>query len=889
MLSVTWIRGIVTRRSGRLIGTATGVAIAVALLASIGTFLAGSKATMTRRAVQNVTVDWQVEAQPGADPKAVLTGVTTRAKAALPVEFATTTGLQATTGASTQTTGPGVVVGLPDTYRTAFPGVIRDLAGARSGVLVAQQTAANLHVAPGDSVSIGRAGLTSVVLRIDGVIDLPHADSFFQKVGAPIGAQPQAPPDNVLLVPAATWHAQFDALGATRPDQITHQVHARISHALPGDPAAAYTRVTGAARNLEVSLTGTALVGDNLGATLSAARGDALYAQVLFLFLGVPGAVLAGLLTAAVAASGSDRRRREQALLRTRGAATTTLVRLALIEAALVGGVGALLGLGTAALVGRMAFDTAAFGATTTAAIVWTIGAAIVGLAISGLAIALPAWRDARTVTVIGARRVIGRARAPRWLRFGLDLLLLGGSGLVFWLTSRNGYQLVLAPEGTPAISVSYWALAGPALLWAGAGLLAWRVAYLLLGTGPAITREIARRFARPFSGRLAGTVGATMSRQRRLLAGALALVALTTAFAASTAVFNSTYQAQAEVDARLSNGANVTVTEPPGSNVAPAVGQQLRSIPGVTSVEPLQHRYAYVGADLQDLFGVRTSTIVDATKLQDAYFHGGTARGLIARLGERSDGIIVSAETVKDFQLHPGDTLRLRLQNGRTKQLTEVPFHYIGVATEFPTAPRDSFMLANATYIARATGSPAVGAFLLDTSGPSPAAVAAAVRTRVGTSATVTDITSLRKVIGSSLTAVDLSGLTRVELGFAIALAAAATGLVLALGFAERRRTFAIATALGAKPRQLGGFVWSEAAFVTAGGLIAGALTGWALAEMLVKVLTGVFDPAPAALSVPWAYLIVVAGVSIGAVIVAALVTIRRAQRAPVTVLREL
>ena len=124
---------------------------------------------------------------------------------------------------------------------------------------------------------------------------------------------------------------------------------------------------------------------------------------------------------------------------------------------------------------------------------------------------------------------------------------------------------------------------------------------------------------------------------------------------------------------------------------------------------------------------------------------------------------------------------------------------------------------------------------------------------------------------------------------GFAIALAAAATGLVLALGFAERRRTFAIATALGAKPRQLGGFVWSEAAFVTAGGLIAGALTGWALAEMLVKVLTGVFDPAPAALSVPWTYLIVVAGVSIGAVIVAALVTIRRAQRAPVTVLREL
>ena len=43
--------------------------------------------------------------------------------------------------------------------------------------------------------------------------------------------------------------------------------------------------------------------------------------------------------------------------------------------------------------------------------------------------------------------------------------------GLVFWLTGRGGYQLVLAPEGVPTISVSYWAFAGPALLWSGAEL----------------------------------------------------------------------------------------------------------------------------------------------------------------------------------------------------------------------------------------------------------------------------------------------------------------------------------------------------------------------------------------------------------------------------------
>ena len=881
---MTWLRGM-SRRTGRLGATAAGVAIAVALLASIGTFLAGSKATMTQRAAQTVAVDWQVELQPGADPNAVLNAARSRAVTALPVSFAQTTGLQATTGGSTQTTGAGFVLGLPDGYRPAFPGTIRDLAGTGRGVLVAQQTAANLRVAPGDTITIGRAGLPAARVRVDGVVDLPQADSLFQKVGAPVGAQPQAPPDNVLLVPAATWHSIFDPLATVRPDLIRTQIHAQLSHALPHDPAAAYTQVTGAARNLEVTLSGSALVGDNLAATLGAARSDALYAQVLFLFLGIPGAVLAGLLTGAVAASGATRRRREQALLRTRGATTRTLVRIGLLETAVVGVVGAVVGLAVASIVGRLEFGSASFGATRATALAFGLGAALVGVTIAGLAITLPAWRDARSITVVGARRAVGRARAPRWLRLGLDVVVLGGSGLVFWLTSRSGYTLVLAPEGTPSISVSYWALAGPALLWVGAGLLAWRVAYLLLGA----SRGIARLLARPFSGRLAGTVGATMRRQRRLLASALALVALTTAFAASTAVFNATYKSQAVVDARLTNGADVTVTEAPGAAVGPGAARAIAAVPGVTAVEPLQHRFAYVGADLQDLYGVRTSTIVDATKLQDAYFQGGTARDLMRKLGAQPDGILLSAETVKDFQLRIGDHVRLRLRDVRSTRLVDVPFQYVGVAKEFPTAPRDSFLVANADYIARRTGSDAVGAFLVGTGSSSPSAVAARLRANLGTSATISDITNTRKVVGSSLTAVDLSGLTRVELGFAIVLAAASTGLVLALGFAERRRTFAIATALGAKPRQLGGFVWSEAAFIVAGGLFAGAIAGWALAAMLVKVLTGVFDPPPAALSVPWAYLATVAVVATIAVVVAGAGTIRRAQTAPLTALREL
>ena len=221
---------------------------------------------------------------------------------------------------------------------------------------------------------------------------------------------------------------------------------------------------------------------------------------------------------------------------------------------------------------------------------------------------------------------------------------------------------------------------------------------------------------------------------------------------------------------------------------------------------------------------------------------------------------MLVSAETVKDFQLLPGDTINLRLQDARTHQLTTVGFHYIGVVTEFPTAPKDSFFVANAGYVAQHTGSDAVGAFLVDTGGRDTTAVAARIQTAVGTTATVTDIATTRGTVGSSLTAVNLAGLTRIELGFGLVLAAASGALVLALGLTERRRSFVIAHALGATRRHLRSFVLAETAILVACGLTAGAILGAALSQMLVRVLTGVFDPPPTALSTPWIYLAAIA-----------------------------
>ncbi|MGZ0147742.1 FtsX-like permease family protein [Kribbella sp. WER1] len=874
-----WLRGLVRHRAWRLLATAAGVGLSVALIAAIGAFLTASKATMTQRAIATVAVDWQVEVQPGGDPAAVLAAVrrTPGITTALPVRFGRTTGFQATIGGSTQSTGPGVVLGIPKDYRTAFPGEVRQLTGRPDGVLLAQQTAANLHAAPGDTIRIGRPGRPPVQVTVDGVIDLPQADSLFQKVGAPPQSQPSAPPDNVVLLPADRF--------AQLMNQATTQIHANRTASLPHAPAAAYTSVVGAAHNLEAGSAGAAVVGDNLAAALDAARSDAAYAQILFLCLGLPGAVLAALLTAAVAGSGAVRRRREQALLRVRGFGIRRVVGLAALESALVGVLGGILGVAVAAIVGGTAFGSTSFGAGTGATLLWFGIASGVGLLIAALTVLLPAVRDLRRSSVVAARRQVERARSPLWMRLGLDVICLVVSLLVFRASSSNNYSLVLAPEGVPQISVSYWAFFGPALLWIGGALLLWRLASLALkyGRGPLTA------LVRPLTGPLARTTAASMSRQRTPLVRSVVLLALAISFAVSTATFNATYRQQAEADAVLTNGADVTVTESPGVVVGPAAGSTLAAIPGVRRVEPLQHRLAYVGSDLQDFYGVRPDTIAGSTALQDAYFLGGTAHSLLQQLAQRPDSILVSDETVKDFQLSPGDLIRLRLQDSRTKGFRTVAFHYAGIVKEFPTAPRDSFFVANAAYVAKATGSDAIGSFLVDTGGKNQKAVADAVRSKLGDSAKVTDLTQVRAQVGSSLTSVDLAGLTRFELAFAVLIAAGAGGLVLALGLAERRRTFAIATVLGARRAQLRGLVLSEALAVTIGGLAGGALVAWGLSGMLIKVLTGVFDPPPSSAAVPWPYLGVTLVVAVAAIAAGALASAQRSTRPAVEELREL
>jgi putative ABC transport system permease protein len=881
---VSWLVGLVRARTATVVGTITGVAITVGLIVALGAFMRTSAAEMTARATADVPIDWQAEVAPGTAVDTIVEDMRSAARIARTaiVGYAATDGFESNTDGSVQVTGPGKVVGLNSSYATDFPGNIRILLGKADGNLIAQQTAANLHVAPGDSVVIHRPGLPDTSIIIDGVIDLPNADSMFQAIGVPPGAAPQAPPDNVLVLPIAEWHELFDPQAKARPDSVHLQIHAKLERAnLADNPQTAFMAVTNQGHNFEARIAGSGLLANNLAAILDTTREDALYARVLFLFLGAPGAAVAVLLTIAVARSGAGRRRRDQSLLRLRGASPNVLLRFAAAEATAVGVVGATLGLLIGAVVSHLLLSASLFA---TGQAVWLTVAALAGILLALAAMLAPAWWEARHLSVTAARTTIADDRHPSRPLVFLVLLFLALSAVVFWRTAESGYQIVLAPEGVGAVSVDYWAFLAPFFLWLGMGLLSLRLTRLFLSrAGSLVTGAI-----RPVSGALAPLVASALARQPGRMAAGVALTALAIAFATSTSIFNATYQAQARIDAELTNGADVTVT---GTSSAPAgqVLEKLAALPGVAAAEPMQHRFAYVGTDLQDLYGIDPATIGRSATMSNAYFGNGEAQASLAALQSTPDGVLVSAETVTDFQLEPGDTINLRLQNAADHHYRVAPFRFIGVVREFPTAPRDSFLVANADYIAKTTGSSATEVVLMRvTADPTRVRDGAKKVVQGIPGAKVRDITQATKLIGSSLTAVDLGGLTRLELSYAVLLSAGAAGLVLALGVLDRRRSFAVMSALGAKRAQLLAFLRGEAFLIFVAGSVLGALIGASVAWMLVTLLAGVFDPPPDHLAVPWLYLGLLVAAAALSVSVAVGVAERRVEVTPILSLRQ-
>jgi putative ABC transport system permease protein len=279
--------------------------------------------------------------------------------------------------------------------------------------------------------------------------------------------------------------------------------------------------------------------------------------------------------------------------------------------------------------------------------------------------------------------------------------------------------------------------------------------------------------------------------------------------------------------------------------------------VPGVQAFTPFRSTLAYVGAEVQDMFGIDLRTFANASKVSEAFFVGSTAAETLHRLSTTPNGLIVSQETAQGFSLNLGDSLILRMFNVTKHRYVPVHFKLVGVAREFATAPKDAFLVANLAYIQRYTGDPNVDLFLIRTS-DSPSAVANTLRAQFanGPLVHVDDLSNVQQKLSTSLTSLNLGALTRIDLFYTFAMFIISLLVFVLAVLLERRRDFAMLQALGTTPAQIRTVLLIEVGYAVVVGSIFGLLVGVGFAELLVQILAAIFDPPPNVMAIPWSSL---------------------------------
>jgi putative ABC transport system permease protein len=885
-LAVAWL----VRAPERTLIRVLVLGASVALLGGMLLFVGNSLRTVSDNAVRSVPLDLQGPVSSYAQAR-TLAGEVAGQPGVLQASAAATASLSGAEHESQSgltSSGPGAILAVPPDYATNIH-TFRFLQGTlRPGAVVLdQQMAATLQAHIGDRIMLKAPGRKAPrAFPVSGVALITAADTLFQPLNPLLGPAPAQPPANVAIMTldtfATTLAPGMPTINAAAPgvnaqpgaqSGVQWQVQTQLDPVTlsGGSPSSALERATHARNRIERSLTGRVQFVDNLSESLNTAAGDALYAETLYIMLAVPGALIALGLAYLAALGTVERDRRDLALLRARGARRRDLLMLAGLESLILGVVAGLLGT-AAAFAAVSSLVSGGVHASTYGVI--AIGAICVVLAAAGAGAARfgASLSSLRTSVAVG-RRGARREGKPLWQRLYVDVLCVIVSGLIYWLTASTGFSAVVSPDSNPTLSLSVYMFFAPALLWLGATLLLVRLRGRALSW--VIGRAVRGRAASAGSFLLvsAGRRGAAINR-------GLIVVGLLLAFGVNLGIFSATYNQQVKADAQLTLGADVTATAAPGVAAQHNLTRQVAAVPGVVAATGIEHSYAYVGPDLQDTYGIDASSFPNATSLRDSYFLHASARQILQRLRSTPDGIVVSKETIVDFSLNNGDLLRLRVLDRSTGRFRVVPFHVAGIVQEFPSAPKDSFMVANLTYLESVTHAGGPNVVFAKVSG-APATVAHRIALATASAGTKVDnIASQSARTSSSITTVDLTGISHIEQAFAILLAAGAMALFVALGIAERRQEFATMAAIGAPLSRIAAFLWTEAALVLSVGLALAIVLGWLLSEMLVAILQHVFDPPPDTLAVPWVFLAWLAGAAILAALLATAVATRGIRR---------
>ena len=906
------------RNSRRTAAAVAGVALGVGLVSGIAFFVDSSANQMTARALAPVAIDMQAGIRnPLADAQTPATSAPG--------------GLDAGQVAGRIRTIPGIagaepvaVVDLPagslradsavhsqplkllaisPDYARRFPVV--DLGGASlsAGSPFASRSTADLVGAtPGQALQLSLPGrATPVDLSLGGIADLSKATPLFASRNPDNQGEPLAAP-YVLVVdysffqttvlPALRADAAAPTPAAPNPPVVEVDV-ALDRAALSSDPTAAVVRTQGLRRTIERISPGDISVIDNLSDSLNSAQKDTTLAKVLFIFLGLPGVVLAAYLARYAGGLLSEAQRRERAMLRARGIRPAQLLRALTYNAVAVALLGSAAGLALGVVAMVVLFGRSGATPTSPVALLTSIGAAVAtGLLTTVLAMYLPARRSLSR-EVGEERREIAVERPPGWMRMRLDFAFLAAAAVVGAITYATGGYRPTPVEGQ-SLSLSFYVLLAPMFFWLGSTLLAVRLLLAVIGRLPA------HGPSHPKPGRRLGLGILWVGIQRRphALASGVVALALAVAFGVSLALFTSTYQAEKLSDARFVVGGDLRVT-PAASTAGPqppsatALSSQLR-VPGVTAVTPVnQTSSATVGTDKRSLMAIDPGTFGAVADFKPGFLVGVSSQDAVRALSTDPSAALVDVELAKAFNIQVGDQVKLQLPNRVSGKPVPVTLHAVGLFKNFPSSPQGVDLVTSAALYQGVTHAVAPDFYLLRTDGSDStnAAVAAALAAGPGKSQQMTIDTTAKafNLDQSSLAALNLNGLGRLEGAYMVLMSALGIGIFVFGLLLQRRKEHITLRALGMRMRQLQTLVLGEAGAVTVLSLLIGTAVGVAMALMFVQILTPLFTVPPQGLAIPFASLSLLATMVLAATVLASLVAgIMLRRSALVELLRE-
>jgi putative ABC transport system permease protein len=391
----------------------------------------------------------------------------------------------------------------------------------------------------------------------------------------------------------------------------------------------------------DVAVTGAQEAEDNaegLGQALSFLRTFLLVFAAISLFVGA-------FLIVNTFAMLLAQRSRELALLRALGASTRQVFVSVVVEAVVLGFVGATLGLGFGLLLAKalqalfaaIGLDLAGQSLVVTAGTV--VAAYVIGVVVTVLAATLPAWRTRRIAPVQAMGDTVALPESSLTWRFvGGLLLLAGGVGL-----------MALGLLGD--VPRSGWVtLAGAVGVLLGASL-----------ASPVLGRPLLDVVRRLFSG-LFGAVGRlagenTRRNPRRTTATASALM-IGLALAAAVAILGNSGKATTATVIEDSFAGDYVVGNVTGQPFSPKIAERVAEVDGVSQV--MRQRYGFGRLDGDQTFigavdpdGLGTVVKVDVVEGDLADFTDGT--------------MVVDKSFAESRDLHPGDELTIQLNERDT------------------------------------------------------------------------------------------------------------------------------------------------------------------------------------------------------------------------------